>query len=473
MGKPAGFMEHPRKNPSKRPVEQRLEDYQEIEIPLSLEQLQQQASRCMDCGIPSCHSYGCPLHNRIPDWNDMVYKGKWRRALDLLHESNNFPEITGRICPAPCECACTLAINIDPVTIRHIELQIVERGWENGWLNPQPAIRKTGKRVAVIGSGPSGLAAAQQLARAGHDVVVFEKDDRIGGLLRYGIPDFKLDKKILDRRLDQMKAEGVQFQTDLNVGADISVHYLEKMFHAICITMGATIPRDLSVPGRDYENVVFAMDYLKQQNKINAGDVVDPEKIVSAKNKVVIVIGGGDTGSDCVGTARRQGAAHVHQFEILPEPPADRPADTPWPQWPRILRTSTSHEEGCTRHWSVLTKNIIGHERLAEKLHAVRVDWRQGPDGWKMSEIEGSDFSLDTGLILLAMGFLHVEHGPLVKGLDLKVDSRGNLIVEYSYMTSKKGVSATGDAVRGASLVVHAINTGRLMAQAVDRYLIE
>jgi len=436
-----------------------------------MEDLKDQAARCMDCGVPSCHSFGCPLANRIPDWNDLVYRGKWQKALDLLHATNNFPEITGRICPAPCEAACTLDISKNPVTIRQLELQIIENGWQQGWIKPQPPLEKTGKRVAIIGSGPAGLAAAQQLARMGHDVVVFEKDNRIGGLLRYGIPDFKLDKKILDRRLEQLRQEGVQFRTDVAVGEDISARYLRKMFHAICITMGAGQPRDLAVPGRGFENVHFAMEYLKQQNQINAGDSLKSQRIITARDKIVAVIGGGDTGSDCVGTAVRQGAKEVHQFEILPQPPQERPGDTPWPNWPRILRTSSSHQEGCHRHWSVMTKKLSGIEVRVSQLHGIQVNWVQDGSSWKVQEIPGTEFTLDVDLVLLAMGFVHVQHNKLVEDLALALDDKGNIKTDSNYMTSIPGVFAAGDAIKGASLVVHAIHLGRQAAEAIDRYL--
>lgn len=471
MGKPTGFMEFPRREPSKRPVDERVRDYREIELPVPLEELKDQAARCMDCGVPSCHSFGCPLANRIPDWNDLVYRGKWQKALDLLHATNNFPEITGRICPAPCEAACTLDISKNPVTIRQLELQIIENGWQQGWIKPQPPLEKTGKRVAVIGSGPAGLAAAQQLARMGHDVVVFEKDNRIGGLLRYGIPDFKLDKKILDRRLEQLRREGVQFRTGVAVGEDISARYLRKMFHAICITMGAGQPRDLAVPGRGFENVHFAMEYLKQQNQINAGDSLESQRLITARDKIVAVIGGGDTGSDCVGTAVRQGAKEVHQFEILPQPPQERPGDTPWPNWPRILRTSSSHQEGCHRHWSVMTKKLSGIEVRVSQLHGIQVNWVQDGNSWKVQEIPGTEFTLDVDLVLLAMGFVHVEHNKLIEDLALALDDKGNIKTDSNYMTSIPGVFAAGDAIKGASLVVHAIHLGRQAAEAIDRYL--
>jgi NAD(P)H-dependent glutamate synthase small subunit len=356
MGKETGFLEHDRREPDKRPVEERVRDWREIPERLPEDDLRTQASRCMDCGIPYCHSFGCPVANRIPEFNDALHRGHWRRALDLLHATNNFPEVTGRVCPAPCESACTLAINIDPVSIRQIELQLVERGFEEGYIRPEMPPERTGRRVAVVGSGPAGLAAAQELARAGHDVTVFEKSDRIGGILRYGIPDFKLEKWVIDRRLDQMRAEGVDFETQVEVGVDISARYLRRTFDAVLLTAGAGVPRDLTVPGRGLEGIHFAMPYLVQQNRVNAGEEVPDKERITAAGKDVVVIGGGDTGSDCVGTARRQGAKSITQIEILPEPPAERALDDPWPTWPTIMRTSTSHEEGCERIWSVLTK---------------------------------------------------------------------------------------------------------------------
>ncbi len=473
MAKPTGFLEYNREEVPYRPVEERLKDYFEVEVPLSAEAMNCQSARCMDCGIPYCHSMGCPLNNRIPEFNDCVYKGRWKDACDILHSTNNFPEVTGRVCPAPCEAACTLNIDEAPVLIRHIEDQIVEKGFEEGWIKPLIAEVKTGKRVAIVGSGPAGLAAAQQLARMGHDVVVFEKDNRIGGLLRYGIPDFKLDKRILDRRLEQMAAEGVQFQTEVNVGEDISPHYLDKMFDAVCLTMGATVPRDLQVEGRELKNVHYAMEFLKQQNKRIAGETIDPSEVINAKDKVVVVIGGGDTGSDCVGTSNRQGAKEVHQFEILPQPPQTRPIDTPWPNWPRVLRTSSSHKEGCLRRWCILTKKLTGKDGAVTHLHGIEVEWSAGPKGHTMKEIPGTEFSMKADLVLLAMGFLYVQPAGLIDKMGLKLDQRGNVMIKENYMTSKPGVFASGDTTTGASLVVRAIDFGRKMAKSVDQYLRE
>jgi NAD(P)H-dependent glutamate synthase small subunit len=475
MGKPTGFMEYAREDPKKRPVAERTADYKEVEQLLSAPELEVQAARCMDCGIPYCHSLGCPLSNRIPEFNDMVSRKQWRRALALLESTNNFPEVTGRICPAPCEAACSLSINQQPVTIRELELAIVERGWQEGWIKPQPAPAKTGRRVAVVGSGPAGLAAAQQLARAGHDVVVYEKSDRAGGILRYGIPDFKLEKAVLDRRLEQLRAEGVVFETSVDVGGDVSARYLQRRFDAICITAGARVPRDLSIPGRGLEGIAFAMTYLVQQNRRNAGDPIEPREAILAKGKDVVVVGGGDTGADCVGTASRQGAKSITQIELLPEPPAERPVDNPWPTWPQTLRTSSSHEEGCTRLWSISTKEFAGSETRVKSLKCAKLQWSE-PDATGRrtpKPIAGSDFALKADLVLLALGFLHIEHGPIVEELSLITDPRGNLVVGPDFQTNCPGVFSAGDSVAGASLVVRAIVQGRSMAAAVDGFLIK
>ena len=470
MGEVKGFLKYKRQEFGHRPVEQRIRDFAELDLPLTPEQIYQQTARCMDCGVPFCHGTGCPLRNCIPDLNELVYQGKWQSACELLHSTNNFPEITGRVCPAPCEAACTLSINDEPVLIRHIEFQIVERGFKEGWIKPLHAKQKSGKKVAVIGSGPAGLAAAQQLARAGHSVIVFEKDEKIGGLLRYGIPNFKLAKTIIDRRLKQLTAEGVEFQTGVNVGEDISARYLRKLFDCICLTMGASQPRDLNIAGRGYENILFAVDYLKAQNKLCNNEPSDESVIITAKNKVVVVIGGGDTGSDCVGTARRQGAKEIHQLEILPEPPEIRPPDTPWPMWPRIMRTSTSHEEGCNRQWSVSTRKFSGVETRVTRLHCCGVEWLQKDGTWNLRELPGTEFTLDVDMVLLAMGFLHVTHNGLVKELELKLDRMGNVAVE-NCQTSQPEVFAAGDTVNGASLVVQAIDSGRQAAAAIDNWL--
>ena len=388
----------------------------------------------------------------------------------MLHSTNNLPEITGRVCPAPCETACTLAINDDPVLIRHIEFQIVERGFVEGWITPLRPEQKTGRTVAVIGSGPAGISAAQQLARAGHSVTVYEKDPRVGGLLRYGIPDFKLEKWVIDRRINQLTAEGVEFHCNVKVGEDLNTTFLAETFDAIILTMGAGVPRDLPIEGREKNGIHFAMEFLTQQNKVIAGESKGNQPIINANGKHVVVIGGGDTGSDCVGTSRRQNAASVTQLEILPQPPESRPIDTPWPMWPRTMRTSSSHEEGCERKWSILTKKFNGTSGVKE-LVACQVDWKKENGQWKMNEIPGSDFTLKADLVLLAMGFVHVEHGPLVKELDINLDKRGNVIVDH-WQTSNPKVFAAGDTVSGASLIVRAIQAGRKTAEAVDEYLL-
>jgi glutamate synthase (NADPH/NADH) small chain len=466
-----GFIEHRRQDIQYRPVDERIQDYSEIEIGLPEETLIAQAARCMDCGIPFCHGVGCPLNNVIPDFNYSLHKSQWRKACEILHTTNNFPEITGRICPAPCEAACTLSVNDEAVVIRHIEYQIAERGFSEGWIRPMPAKDKTGKRVVIIGSGPAGLAAAQQLARAGHEVTVFEKEDNVGGLLRYGIPNFKLDKRILDRRLAQLQEEGVKFSTGILMGKDISFRYLRKIFDAICVTAGAETPRDLPVTGRHFDNVMFALDYLKQQNRICAGLEIAPEEIVSARNKTVAVIGGGDTGSDCVGVARRQGAKEIFQFEILPKPSEKGHIYNSWPNWPDILRTSTSQREGCNRRWCVNTKKITGIGTKVDQLHCVEVEWIDGPGGLKMREKQGTEFSVKVDIVLLAMGFLHVSHDGLVNKFGLDLDQRGNIKIDGRCMTNQPGVFAAGDAVMGASLVARAINSGRIVAEQINSYL--
>ncbi len=470
MGELRGFLKYQRQEVGHRPVAERVRDFQEIDLPLTPEAVQQQAARCMNCGIPFCQGAGCPVVNSIPDFNDLVYQGRWKQACSLLHRTNSFPEITGRVCPAPCENSCTLNVNDNPVLIKHIEYQIVERGFQEGWIVPQPPKARTGKRVGVIGSGPAGLAAAQKLARAGHSVMVIEKDERPGGLLRYGIPDFKLAKNVIDRRLEQMRAEGVEFQCGVTAGEDVSIRYLRKRFDAICLTMGAGQPRDLAVPGRGFDNVLYAMEYLATQNKICNGESLEGCNLVSAKDKVVIVIGGGDTGSDCVGTARRQGAKKIYQLEILPKPPEQRPPDTPWPTWPRIMRTSSSQEEGCERRWSVMTTRLTGADVHVSHLHGGEVEWVKGRRGWEVQEVPDTEFTLQADLVLLAMGFVHVTHAGLVEDLGLQLDERGNVVVD-NHQTSEPWVFAAGDTVRGASLVVHAIRSGQDAAAAMDRWL--
>jgi glutamate synthase (NADPH) small chain len=467
MAKPTGFIEYQRQEPAKRKKAERVQDFREFELPLSEEKMNQQASRCMDCGVPHCHAFGCPTQNRIPDWNEMVYRDQWRRALDLLQSTDNFPEFTGRICPAPCEAACTLMIQQQPVTIRHIEFQIVERGFREGWIQPVKPSVLTGKRVAVVGSGPSGLAAAQQLARQGHEVILFERADRIGGILRYGIPDFKLEKWVIDRRLEQMKAEGVIFETKVNAGDDLSVRYMQRSFDAVVLTMGATKPRELPITGRDLTGIHLAMDFLTRQNKQVAEFHLEEDANFSAKDKRVVVIGGGDTGSDCVGTSIRHGAKQVTQIELLPKPPAQRSHENPWPTWPNILRTSSSQEEGCERLWSLATKEFIGNQGKVTGLKVAELQWQ----GREYQEVAGSERVIEADMVLLAMGFVHVEHGPIVTEAELCLDGRGNLTVDENYMTCVRGIFSAGDAVLGSSLVVRAIHQGRLAAAGVGRYL--
>lgn len=468
MGKTTGFLEHERVLPPKRPVRERLKDWREMEGHLPIVEIRQQGARCMNCGIPFC-TRGCPLGNSIPDWNDHVYKDRWQAAIAALHSTNNFPEVTGRVCPAPCEEACVLNIDGTPVTIKQIEHQIADRAWEEGWCKPQPAERSTGKKIAIVGSGPAGLACAQQLARAGHAVTVLERDDRIGGLLRYGIPDFKMEKLLLDRRLAQMEAEGVTFRTSANVGVDVSVDELHAGFDAVVLAVGATQPRELPIPGRELPGVHLAMSYLVPQNRILAGDVVEP---IVATGKNVVILGGGDTGSDCLGTALRQGASHVTQIELLPRPPDQRTEEMPWPEWPMILRTSTSQEEGGEREWAILTKAFEGDGKL-ERLRVVRVEWERDALGRvKMREVEGSDATIEADLCLLALGFVGPEKGNLLSSLAVSLDDRGNVSADTErFATSVEGVFACGDARRGQSLVVWAIWEGREAARAVDLWL--
>ena len=467
MGKITGFLEYSRLSEASLPVAERLNNYSEFVLHLSDEEAKIQGARCMDCGIPFCMS-GCPINNIIPDWNDLVFKQNWRQAIDVLHSTNNFPEFTGRICPAPCEAACTLNINNDAVGIKSIEHAIIDKAWEMGWVQPQPAAKKTGKKVAVVGSGPAGMAAAQQLARAGHAVVLLEKNDRIGGLLRYGIPDFKFEKSHIDRRMAQMAAEGVEFRVNQHVGENVSADALLAQFDAVILSGGAEQPRDLPVPGRELAGVHFAMEFLSQNNKFVAGDTLADQ--IRATGKHVIVIGGGDTGSDCVGTSNRHGAASVSQFELMPQPPQQENRPLTWPNWPLKLRTSSSHEEGCARDWSVATKAFIGEGGKVTGLKAVRLDWKDG----KMSEVPGSEFDMQADLVLLAMGFV----SPVQKLLDVfgvEKDARGNAKADTegdnSYATSKPKVFAAGDVRRGQSLVVWAIREGRQCARAVDAFL--
>ncbi|PZC43695.1 MAG: glutamate synthase (NADPH/NADH) small chain [Chloroflexi bacterium] len=469
MGKTTGFKEFPRHLPPKRPVDVRIQDHLELYERWPRELVQTQASRCMDCGIPFCHT-GCPLGNLIPEWNELTYQDRWDDALRRLLATNNFPEFTGRICPAPCEVSCTLAINQDPITIELIEKTISDVGFEQGRIQPEPPSKRTGKTVAVVGSGPAGLAAAQQLNRAGHRVTVFERDEVVGGLLRLGIPDFKLPAEIVQRRVDLMAEEGIDFRTGAHVGVTVQTSELRNGFDAIVLATGATVPRDLPVPGRELDGVHFAMEYLPQQNRVNAGAAV-PDQIL-ATGKRVVILGGGDTGADCLGTAHRQGAASVTQFELLPEPPSMRTEDNPWPQWSRVLRLSPAHAEGGERDYNISTTGLSGSQGRVEALHGVRVGWAPQDGGRpNMEPVSGSDFQIDADLVLLAMGFVHPEQDTVVKDLGVDLDGRGNIGSDAGKMTSADGVFVAGDARRGQSLVVWAIAEGRATAHGLDKYL--
>ncbi len=470
MGKPTGFLEITRHEHGTAPVAERVAHFRDFVVPLPEPGIREQAARCMDCGIPYCHR-GCPVHNIIPDWNDLVYRGRWREALEVLHSTNNFPEFTGRICPAPCEASCTLNFNNQPVTIKDIECAIIDKGWAEGWVQPRIAAHRTGKRVAVIGSGPAGLACAQQLARAGHDVVVFEKNDRIGGLLRYGIPDFKLETRLIDRRLAQMRAEGVEFRPNSHVGADILARALLAEFDAVVLAGGSEQPRDLNVPGRELHGIHFAMDFLTQQNRRVAGQKIAGDEIL-ATDKDVVVIGGGDTGSDCVGTSIRQGARSVTQLEILPKPPLHENKLLTWPNWPLKLRTSTSHEEGCERDWAVTTQQFLGQDGQVTAIQLARLEWRDSNGRQITAEIPDSAFEIKADLVLLAMGFIHPVHAGMLAELGVALDPRGNVRAdEDDYQTSVNKIFAAGDMRRGQSLIVWAIREGRQCARAVDEYL--
>ena len=472
MGKVTGFMEFDRLDRDYAPVNERTQHYKEFLIPLENKELKEQSARCMDCGIPYCHN-GCPVNNLIPDWNDLVYEGNWKAALETLHSTNNFPEFTGRICPAPCEASCTLNITDQPVTIKSIECAIIDRGWEENWILPKISQSKTGKKVAVIGSGPAGLACAQQLARVGHSVTLFEKNANLGGLLRYGIPDFKMEKHLIDRRLTQMRAEGVVFRSNTEVGVTVSADEILQQFDAMVLTGGSETPRDLGVPGRDLDGVHYAMDFLAQQNKRIAGEDVTNNRAILAGGKHVVVIGGGDTGSDCVGTSIRQGAASVTQLEVMPKPPEMEDKALSWPNWPLKLRTSSSHLEGADRDWSVATKAFTGDDGRVTGLELVRNEWKQNENGqFSMAELPATKFHLKADLVLLAMGFIHPKPAGLLDELSIALDERGNVKAdETSYKTSRKNVFVAGDMRRGQSLVVWAIKEGRRAARAVDEHL--
>jgi glutamate synthase (NADPH/NADH) small chain len=466
MGKTTGFMEYPRELPQRRPVAERVNDWFEIYQDFPAESLQKQGARCMDCGVPFCHT-GCPVNNLIPDWNDLVYRGRWKEAVRQLHSTNNFPEFTGRICPAPCETACVLGINQPAVTIKQIEKSVVERGFAEGWILPEPPKLRSGKKVAVVGSGPAGLAAAQQLNRAGHFVTVYEKADRIGGLLRYGIPNFKLEKHILDRRIEQMSAEGVKFVTHAHVGRNVSPADLQGEYDAMLLAGGAEQSRDLNVPGRQLKGIHYAMEFLPQQNKRCEGDAVAAEGEILATDKHVVIIGGGDTGADCLGTVHRQKPLSVRQFEIMPMPPESRSPQTPWPLWPMQLRVEGAHEEGGTREWGMATQKFTGDsDGEVNRLHGVRVG---PPPGFE--PIPGSEFTLDANLVLLAMGFLGPARSGMIEQLGVKLDHRGNVATDQNYMSSVPGVFAAGDMRRGQSLVVWAISEGRKASAGIHRYL--
>lgn len=471
MGKITGFMEYDRETPQRRPVAERICDWKELYTEFPEDALKKQAARCMDCGVPFCHS-GCPLANLVPFWNDMIYKGRWKDALDLLLSTASFPEFTGRVCPALCEASCVLNIDNNPVSVRQIELEIVERGFKEGWIKPEPPLKRTGKKVAVVGSGPAGLAAAQLLNKAGHTVTLFEKSDRMGGILMYGIPDFKIEKHIVQRRVDLMAAEGVIMKPSVNVGVDVKASDLLKEFDAVCLTGGSMKPRDLPVPGRELKGIHFAMEYLVQQNKKNAGVKFSEEQDITAKDKKVVILGGGDTGADCVGTAVRQGATAIYQYELLPKPPENREADNPWPQWPRILRTSSSHEEGGVRDYCIATKSFSGEGGRVNKLNAIRVEWTKDEKGnMQMKEVSGSEFEQEADLVLLAMGFVSPVHEGLLDDLGVKYDARGNVAVNADMQTSVDKLFSAGDMSRGQSLVVWAIRDGRAAAKGIDKYL--
>jgi glutamate synthase (NADPH/NADH) small chain len=470
MGNPKGFIQIERKTAGYRPLNERIDDFGEVEQTLNEQDRKDQASRCMDCGIPFCQ-WGCPIMNNMPEWQDAIFRGNWKEAIDLLHVTNNFPEFTGRICPAPCEHACTLNIHQEPVTIRENEASAAEKGFELGYITPNPPKKRTGKKIAVIGSGPAGLACADLLNKWGHTVTIFEKDDAPGGLLRYGIPDFKLNKKIIDRRLQVLMEEGLNFRTGTWVGTDVKGKELISEFDAVCLTIGAMKPRDIQVEGRDLKGIHFAMEFLTQQNKANHGAVFNENERIHASGKRVVVIGGGDTGSDCVGTSIRQGAKSVTQIEILPKPPASRNPDNPWPNWANVLRYSSSHEEGCERKWRLSTRKFTGENNQIRRIEVEEVEWVASAGKPVMNVKPGSVMMLDADLVLLAMGFVHCMHEGIIKEFDLVLDPKGNIKVDADFQTSERKVFAAGDAVTGASLVVRAIYQGRILAKAVDKFL--
>jgi glutamate synthase (NADPH/NADH) small chain len=470
VGKPTGYLEYPRETPSRRPIPERVNDYLEVYNEFPVEKLRAQGARCMDCGIPFCHQ-GCPLGNLIPDWNDLVYRDQWRAALDRLHTTNNFPEFTGTLCPAPCEASCVLGINDDPVAIKSIEQAIIDRGWAEGWVEPRPSKVRTGKRVAVIGSGPAGLAAAQQLARVGHDVTVFERAPKVGGLLRYGIPDFKMEKHRLDRRIEQMEAEGVVFKTGQNVGGNISAREILDEFDAVCLCGGATLPRDLRIPGRDLQGIHFAMDFLPLQNRKVSGEHVPDETFISAEGKDVIIIGGGDTGADCLGTVHRQRCSSVHQFEIVPRPPESRTPTNPWPQWSNVFRVSSAHEEGGVREYAINTRRFVGENGCVTGLETCHVEMVTRDGRTSFEEIPGTERFYPAGLVLLAMGFLGPEKVGMLEQFGVELDSFGNVKADVNRQTSVKKVFTAGDMARGQSLIVWAIAEGRQAAAGIDEFL--
>lgn len=473
VGKVTGFMEAARRTPSRRDPNERTGDWQEVYLKWDESDARKQASRCMDCGVPFCNS-GCPLGNLIPDFNDLVYHGNWEEAIERLHATNNFPEFTGRICPAPCEASCTLSVNSDPVTIEMIEKQIVEHGWNEGWIKPEPVANKTGKKIAVVGSGPAGLAAAQQLARAGHTVTVYERNEYIGGLLALGIPEFKLEKEVIDRRVNQLRGEGVKFRVSTDVGVDITHDDLLEKFDAICLSGGSTVPRDLPVEGRELKGVHYAMELLTQQNRKIKGQEFSPEETIDVRDKNVVIIGGGDTGADCLGTSHRQGAANIIQMEIMPRPSETRIEENAWPQWPAIFRTSSAHEEGGDRDYNVMTKRFVGDDGgNLKRLECARVEWVKDEETgrFNMNEIAGSEFNIEAEAVFLAMGFLHPQHEGLLDALGIDYDPRGNVAANGSLQTNLEKVFACGDMQRGQSLVVHAIASGRRAARQIDIFL--